>query len=213
MNVVFLGPPGSGKGTQASRLAAEAGLLHLSTGDLLREAVKQGTELGRQAQGYMSRGELVPDDVVVGIIQDRLSRGHMDHGFILDGFPRTVPQAESLHGMLEKVGKSLDKAILFVISEEEVVRRLSGRWHCPKCNEGYNYPMKLPRREGTCDKDGTELVRRPDDDESVVRKRLEVYRQQSEPIVEFYRKESILVEIEADRPPEKVFQSVLAEVA
>jgi len=213
MNLVFLGPPGSGKGTQAARLAAERHLVHLSTGDVLREAVKLGTELGKQAESFMKKGELVPDNLIIGLIEDRIKRGALREGFILDGFPRTIPQAESLKEMLEKHSIALSKAILFDVEDEEVVRRLSGRWYCPPCNAGYNYPAQMPQSDGVCDQDMTPLKRRPDDEESVVRNRLEVYKKQTEPIIGFYRQESILTKINAQQSPDAVFQSLLKEVA
>ena len=212
MNLLFLGPPGSGKGTQAVRLSEQTGMLHLSTGDVLREAVKDGTELGKQAEQFMKRGELVPDDVMIGLIEDRLADGGMSNGFILDGFPRTLPQAESLRGMFGRHDVSLDKAVLFQVSDEEIVRRLSGRWYCPQCNAGYNYPAAVPRVEGKCDHDGAALQRRPDDEETVVRNRLEVYKKQTQPIEDFYRKESILTVVEAEQKPDDVYQGLLAAI-
>ncbi len=213
MNLVFLGPPGSGKGTQAAKLSEKLGLIHLSTGDMLREAVKRATELGRKAEEYMKRGELVPDDLIIGLIQDKLRSGELDGGFILDGFPRTIPQAEGLKQMLENNDISLYKAILFQVDDEEVVRRLSGRWYCPNCSAGYNYPAQMPRTEGRCDNDNTELQRRPDDEEAVVRNRLKVYLKQTKPIEDFYRKESILTEVPAQQPPEDVFAALVKEVS
>lgn len=209
MNLVFLGPPGSGKGTQAARLSARLGLLHLSTGDLLREAVKRGTPLGHQAEGYMKHGELVPDALIIGLIEEKIQKGELEHGFILDGFPRTIPQAESLKETLAKNRIAIDRAILFDAPDDEIVRRLAGRWHCPTCNAGYNYPLQIPKTEGKCDKDGTQLVRRHDDDESVVRNRLDVYKKQTQPIVDFYRREGMLVAIKADQAPDRVFDALL----
>lgn len=209
MNLVFLGPPGSGKGTQAARLSSRLGLVHLSTGDMLREAVRKGTPLGHEAEGYMKRGELVPDALIVGVIKDKVTSGELKSGFILDGFPRTIPQAEALKQMFAQNSIPLDHAILFAVPDEEIVRRLSGRWHCPTCNAGYNYPMQLPKVEGKCDKDGAALARRPDDEESVVRNRLDVYKKQTRPIEDFYRKEGLLVEIQADHSPDKVFEELL----
>lgn len=213
MNLVFLGPPGSGKGTQAARLSARLGLVHLSTGDVLREAVRRGSELGRQADGYMKRGELVPDDLIIGLIEDLIASGELKDGFILDGFPRTIPQAEGLKLMLDKNDIRLDKAILFDVDDDEIIRRLSGRWFCPKCSAGYNYPAQLPKVEGRCDHDNAELQRRPDDDEGVVRNRLEVYKKQTQPIEDFYRSDSLLVEVEAQQSPDKVFEALLREVS
>jgi adenylate kinase len=209
MNLIFLGPPGSGKGTQAARLSAKLGLVHLSTGDMLREAVKKQTPLGLEAEGFMKRGELVPDSLIVGLIEQKVANGELKSGFILDGFPRTIPQAESLKQMMAKNGIKLDHAVLFDVPDEEIVRRLSGRWHCPTCNAGYNYPMQLPKVDGKCDKDGTQLQRRPDDEESVVRNRLSVYQRQTKPIEDYYRKELLLAEIKADVAPDLVFEALL----
>ncbi|UCG62612.1 MAG: adenylate kinase [Candidatus Zixiibacteriota bacterium] len=213
MNLVFLGPPGSGKGTQAVKLAQKLGLKHLSTGDVLRDAVKRGSELGKQAEGYMKRGELVPDGLIIGLIESMIKAGELNGGFILDGFPRTVPQALGLKEMLYNNDINLDTAILFAVDDEEIVKRLSGRWYCPKCNTGYNYPAQMPGVEGRCDKDNAQLRRRPDDDEAVVRNRLEVYKKQTKPIEDFYRGESILVEIKAQKTPDEVFEAVLKEVS
>ena len=213
MNLVFLGPPGSGKGTQAARLSAKLGLVHLSTGDMLREAVRNGTPLGWQAEGYMKRGELVPDALIVDLIEAKVASGELKSGFILDGFPRTIPQAEALDGMFVKNGISLHQVVLLAVSDEEIVRRLSGRWHCPTCQTGYNYPAAMPEVAGKCDKDGALLQRRPDDDESVVRNRLDVYKRQTQPIESYYRQKSLLREIKADRSPDQVFEALLETTA
>lgn len=207
-NLVFLGPPGSGKGTQAAKLAGEIEVLHLSTGDLLRSAVKEGTELGRKAQGYMERGELVPDALLIGLIESKLAAGDLDGGFILDGFPRTVPQAEALSNMFARNEKALDAAILLAVSDEEVVRRLSSRWFCPTCQRTYNYPHNMPRVEGRCDNDSDQLQRRKDDEPEVVRHRLDVYKRQTQPIEDFYRKESILVTVNGEQSPQAVFEEL-----
>ena len=209
MNLVFLGPPGSGKGTQAKIICRKLGILHLSTGDLLREGVKNGTELGKKAKKYMQAGELVPDELIVGLIEEKLASGSLDGGYILDGFPRTVPQAEALRDMLKRNDSVIDKAVLLDVSDEEVIKRLSGRFYCPTCNAGYNYPAKMPKVEGICDKDGSKLLRRPDDEEDVVKNRLDVYKKQTEPIVEFYRGESILTEVGAERSIEAIFADLL----
>jgi adenylate kinase len=212
MNLLFLGPPGSGKGTQAVRAARQLGITHLSTGDVLREAVKKGTELGRKAKRYMEKGELVPDSVLIDMIEDKIDGGHLGDGFILDGFPRTMPQAESLKQMLASHDMSLDRAVLLVVDDEEIVKRLSGRWFCPQCRAGYNYPAQVPKVKGRCDHDNAELQRRPDDEEDVVRNRLQVYKKQTKPIVDFYRNESILAEVVGIGSPDKVFESVLQAV-
>jgi adenylate kinase len=186
--------------------------LHLSTGDVLREAVRNGTDLGRKARKYMDAGELVPDNLIVGLIEHKLKAGDLDDGFILDGFPRTVPQAEALKEMFTKNNKKVDRAVLLGVSDDEVIKRLSGRFYCPVCNAGYNYPAQMPREEGICDKDGAELRRRPDDEPEVVRNRLEVYKNQTEPIVDFYRKESILTKVSAEGSIDSIFERLL-EVA
>lgn len=209
MNLVFLGPPGSGKGTQAKFVCKELGILHLSTGDLLREGVKNGTDLGMQAKKYMEAGELVPDKLIVDLIEEKLASGTLDNGYILDGFPRTVPQAEALRDMLEKNKSQIDKAILLDVSNDEVIKRLSGRFFCPTCGAGYNYPAQMPKKEGLCDNDGVELQRRPDDEEDVVKNRLEVYVMQTAPIIDFYRQASLLIEVPAEGSLEEITQALL----
>jgi adenylate kinase len=182
MNLIFLGPPGSGKGTQAVRLAQAKGLLHLSTGDVLRAAVKTGTPLGRQAEGYMSRGELVPDDLMIALIEERLASGALNGGFILDGFPRTVPQAFSLDVMFSRHSIKLDKAVLIKVSDAEILKRLKGR----------------QEKEG-----------RNDDAVAVIMNRLEVYRRQTRPIEEMYAKQSLLVCLPGEDTEENVFAALL----
>jgi len=209
MNLLFLGAPGSGKGTQSVRVADRCGLVHLSTGRILREAINAETELGVKARSYMDKGELVPDSVLIEIIEKEIDSGKLEDGFIMDGFPRTMPQAVDLKQILFKKNISLDKAILLAVSDEEVIKRLSGRWLCPKCKAGYNYPARLPKVEGRCDDDNEVLERRPDDEEDVVLKRLEIYKEQTMPIIDFYRSESILTEIEGQRQPDQVFSAIL----
>lgn len=214
MNLVFLGPPGSGKGTQAARLADKLGMVHLSTGDVLREAVKNQTELGKKAEGYMKAGELVPDDLIVGLIEDKLKSGELSQGFILDGFPRTIPQAEALKAMLEENSVTLDKAMLLDVPDETIVSRMSGRRFCPTCQATYNVNVAeaKPKEGNKCDNDGTELIIRNDDKEEVVLNRLGVYHEQTEPIIDFYRNESILVEVNAVVAPDEVFADLLKKV-
>ncbi len=199
MIVVFLGPPGAGKGTQAHRLVKEKGFIHISTGDLLREAVKKGTELGKKAKEYMDRGELVPDDLIVALIEEKLpERGNV----ILDGFPRTVAQAEALEKMLSERGEKVDVAVLFEVPDEIVVERLSGRRIDPKTGEVYHIKFNPPP-------EGVEVIQRDDDREEVIRKRLEVYRRQTEPLVDYYRRKGNLVVIDATKKPEEVYSELL----
>jgi adenylate kinase len=204
--VVFLGPPGSGKGTQAKRLSKEMGLLHISTGDLLREAVKNGTPLGKKAKEYMDKGELVPDEVVISLIEEVMPK---DGGFILDGFPRTVPQAIALEEMLKKYGRDVDKVVLFEISEEVVVDRLSGRLTCSVCGAVYHIRYNPPKQEGICDLCGGKLIQREDDKEEVVRRRFKVYREQTAPLIEFYEKRHKLIRLDATKDVEEVHSRLL----
>lgn len=212
MNLVFLGPPGSGKGTQCVRVAKALNLIHISTGDLLREAVKNQTELGKKVENMIKQGRLVPDEVVISLIGQKISAIEQAKGFILDGFPRNLPQAESLKFMFDHKKMKLDKVVFLKVSDGEVVKRLSGRWQCSKCNTGYNYPLNMPKHEGICDRDGEKLLRRSDDEESIVRNRLEVYKKETKPIEDFYRKGAILIEIEGEQKPDKVFQDILSAV-
>lgn len=215
MNLIFLGPPGSGKGTQAFKLSEKLGMIHLSTGDILRDAVKNKTELGLKAEGYMNRGDLVPDELIVGLIEEKIGLGELKSGFILDGFPRTLPQAEALKDMLNENMVNLDKAILFFVEDKEIIRRMSGRRSCPKCKAGYNVNIDSlkPKNDNLCDNDNFELIQREDDKEDTVRNRLEIYKKQTQPIEDYYRKESILEEINAQTNPEEVFKVLLDKVA
>jgi adenylate kinase len=214
VNLIFLGPPGSGKGTQAFKLSEKLGMTHLSTGDILRDAVKNKTELGLKAEEYMNRGDLVPDELIIGLIEDKVKSGDLNNGFILDGFPRTLPQAEALKNMLTENMVDLDKAILFFVEDEEIVQRMSGRRSCPKCKAGYNMNVDglKPVNDSLCDNDGCELMQREDDKEETVRNRLEIYKKQTQPIEEYYRAESILEEINAQTNPEDVFKVLLDKV-
>jgi adenylate kinase len=182
--------------------------LHLSTGDLLRAAVKNGTELGQKAEKYMKAGELVPDDVIVGLIEEKQKAGDLNSGFILDGFPRTIPQAEALDKMFERVGTKIDNAVLLDVDDEEIIKRLSGRMYCSECQAGYNYPANMPKTEGVCDKCGGKLVRRPDDEPDVVKNRLEVYKKQTQPIEDYYRNQSVLLPIEGIGTPDEIFHRI-----
>ena len=209
MRLVFLGPPGAGKGTQAKQLSKRHGLVHVATGDIFRWNVQHGTELGRIAQSYMNRGDLVPDDVVVRMIVETLE--DVEDGFILDGFPRTVPQATALEENLEKLERPLGAALYFHIEEEIAVKRISGRRTCSNCGTPYNVEFDPPRVEGVCDVCGGELVQRGDDPEETVRRRFEVYEESTKPLLEFYSERGLLREIDADGDEEQVSQR-LAEV-
>lgn len=197
--IVFLGPPGAGKGTQASELARELGIPHLSTGDLLRAAVAARTAHGLEADGHIRAGRLVPDDVVLKVLHERLEQPDARAGYILDGFPRNLAQAEAL----EKFAH-IDRVVSFEVSPDVLVRRLSGRWICPKCNTVYNLSTKPPKVPGRCDLDGTELVQRPDDRPEAVTTRLKVYAEHTAPLLEYYRKLHLLRSIDADGTPDEV---------
>ncbi len=196
MGLIMLGPPGGGKGTQAKILSKELGIPQISTGDILREAVRNGTELGKLAKKYMDEGKLVPDDVIVGIMKERLSKEDAKKGFILDGFPRTIAQAEAFDKMLEDMGETL-KAVIFIdVPKEELLRRLTGRRTCTKCGRMYHVEFSPPKREGVCDECGAPLYQRDDDKEETILKRLETYESQTLPLVDYYKSKGILVRIE-----------------
>lgn len=197
MNIILLGPPGAGKGTQASRLEAEHGMVQLSTGDMLRAAVKAGTPIGLKAKAVMEAGELVSDDIVSGIIGDRLDELGAGTGVIFDGYPRTAAQAESLDEILADRGRSLDHVIELAVDEDALVERITGRFTCAACGEGYHDTFKLPVRQGVCDKcGGTEFKRRPDDNEETVRTRMAEYRAKTAPILPIYEARGIVSRVD-----------------
>ena len=209
LNVILLGGPGSGKGTQAERLVARFGLPHISTGDMLRAAVAQGTEMGLAAQRSMEAGALVPDDVVIGVVRDRLAEDDAQTGFLLDGFPRTIAQAEGLDAMLAEVGRAVTQVVLLDVPEDELVERIAGRRLCRDCGKGYHVVFDPPKAEGVCDACGAELYQRSDDNESTVRNRLEVYRTQTEPLVGYYESRGVLrVAHGGGMGPDEVFTQV-----
>ncbi len=208
MRIILLGAPGSGKGTQAERLAAATGMLHLSSGDLFRQAEKEGTELGMLAKSYMEKGLLVPDEVVIKMVLERIAGNKA--GVIFDGFPRTLEQAESLDRALGEDG--IDKAVYIEVSRDELLKRLSGRWICRQCQKPYHLVTSPPKKAGRCDSCGAELYQRPDDTVETAEKRLEVYFQQTAPLVEYYRKKGRLVEIAGEKPIETVSKDLVARL-
>jgi len=198
MKVVFLGPPGAGKGTQAVDLAREFGIAHISTGDMLRSEIKAGTELGKLAQSYIDDGNLVPDEVAVDIIRHRLEKDDARNGYILDGFPRTVPQAEMLEKMLDEMGTALDRAIYLEASEPVIIARLSGRRICRECGKIYHIENMPSRSAGICDLCGGELYQRPDDQEDAIRQRLRVYKEKTADLIQWYYDKNLLTRVDAD---------------
>ncbi|GMU56695.1 MAG: adenylate kinase [Candidatus Xenobia bacterium] len=208
MRLVLLGPPGAGKGTQASIIAQRYEVSHISTGDMLREQVKKKTKLGQEAASFMNAGKLVPDKVILDMVKNRLKRKDCEKGFLFDGFPRTVPQAEALNAMLVKAGKPLDAVILFDVKDDFLVNRLTMRRNCPECGSIYHMESKPGRVPGFCDNDGAALVQREDDNEKVVRQRLQVYHEQTAPLVEFYRKTGQLWEVDASQEVARISLTV-----
>ncbi len=208
MRILLLGPPGSGKGTQATALKAKWGLLHLSSGDLLRAHVRDNTELGRRAKPFMERGELVPDELIIDMMADRMSQPDASAGYVLDGFPRTVAQAEALDRRLKEMGQDLDVVISLNVPEAEILRRLSGRLTCPNCNAIYQVDTMPPTRPGICDKCGHALVQRADEDPEVIKKRLEVYEAQTAPLLGYYRGTGRLHEIDGTIGVENVMKEI-----
>jgi len=196
MRVIFLGPPGVGKGTQADFVAQDYGIPKLSTGDLLRESVAKETSLGKEAKGYMNRGELVPDAVVIGLVEEKLGSPECQKGFLLDGFPRTVTQADQLSTYLTSRGENLDQVVYFSLSKDEIVRRISGRRSCPDCKAVYHLESVPPKLEGICDTCGSSLIQRNDDKPETIESRLAVYQEQTAPLIEYYKVRNILGELD-----------------
>ncbi len=209
MKLIFLGPPGAGKGTQAKMMIDRYGIPQISTGDILRAAVKEGTPMGKKAKEYMDAGKLVTDDIVIGIMEDRLKQNDCKKGFILDGFPRTVAQAEALDNMLMNLGMPLDKVLALIVPDGELLKRLTGRRTCKSCGQMYHIVFDPPKNESVCDKCGGELYQRQDDNEETIKNRLSVYHSQTSPLIEFYSKKGILFEIDGTRSPEEIFKSII----
>jgi adenylate kinase len=212
-NLILLGPPGAGKGTQAERLQEDFSLAHISTGDMLRAQVAEDTELGRRAQEYMSAGELVPDEVILGMIRARITEQDAREGFLLDGFPRNVSQADALAATLTESERRLTAALLIEVPDEDVVRRLGGRRVCTKSGHVYHVEFDPPKREGICDQDGSRLVQRDDDQEETIRRRLEVYARQTAPLIEYYDEAGLLRRFDGRRTPDEVHDHIRATVA
>lgn len=208
MNIILLGPPGGGKGTQAKRIVEKYGIPHIATGDILREAVAKGTELGKKAKEYMDRGELVPDEIVIGIVKERLKQPDCEKGFLLDGFPRTIKQAEALDEMLKELGKSIDAVIYIDVPEEEVVKRIAYRRTCRNCGAVYNLIYSPPKEDNKCDKCGGELYQRDDDKEEVVRQRFKVYMENTAPLIEYYEKRGILYKVDGTKSIDEVWKQI-----
>jgi adenylate kinase len=199
MNLILLGPPGAGKGTQSAALVERYGVPQISTGDMLRAAVKEGSPMGLKAKSCMDAGALVPDDVVIGIVRERLEKEDCKGGFILDGFPRTVAQADALQATLKDLGKELDAVVSLNVDADALVERLTGRRICKGCGKGYHLKFDPPAKEGQCDLCGAELYQRDDDQEETIRKRLTVYQEQTSPLIDYYRKRGLLVSIDGMR--------------
>jgi adenylate kinase len=209
LNVILLGAPGAGKGTQAERIVARYGLPHISTGEMLRAAVAQGTEMGRAAQRYMNAGELVPDEVVIGVVRDRLAEPDTANGFLLDGFPRTIEQARRLDEILAETGRAITRVVLIDVPEDELVQRISGRRSCTGCGKLYNVTFDPPRVEGVCDVCGAALMQRADDNEETVRNRLAVYQTQTAPLIGYYIDKGVLGEAHGGgKAPDEVFEQL-----
>lgn len=208
MRLVFLGPPGVGKGTQARRLSQEYKWPQIATGDILREAVAQETPLGLRAKEYMDKGDLVPDEIVVGIVKERLAEPDAQEGFILDGFPRTVNQAQELEAELSSFGSGIDAVVYFKVSEKEILRRLTGRRICKSCGALYHIIYSPPATEDKCDQCGGELYQRSDDSEDTVRRRMEVYLAQTAPLISYYRSRGILWEVNGEQNPDEVYKQL-----
>lgn len=208
MKLVLLGPPGAGKGTQAKQLIDKYEIPQISTGDILRQAVKDGTTLGKEAKAYMDKGELVPDDVIIGIVKERIQADDCQQGYIFDGFPRTVTQAEALDRMLKELSTQLDAVVSIDVPEEEVVKRLSGRRTCKSCGTLFHVIFNPPSKEGVCDACGGELFQRDDDNEATIRQRLSVYTNQTAPLIDYYSQAGILKAVPGTGAPDEIFDGI-----
>ena len=209
MKLVILGPPGAGKGTQAEYIVERYNIPHISTGDIFRENIKNNTELGKEAKSYMDKGLLVPDDLVIALVEDRLNKADAKEGFLLDGFPRTVAQAVSLDSILDKNDDKLTKVINISVDPEILIERAVGRRVCKTCGMTYHVKFNPPKEEGICDKDGTKLIQRDDDTEETVKTRISVYFDQTAPLIDYYRAQNLLVDIDGAKDIDKVFDDIV----
>ena len=209
MKIIMLGAPGAGKGTQAINIAKEYHIPHVSTGDIFRANIKNETELGRKAKSYMDAGKLVPDELTIGMLLSRISEADCSGGYVLDGFPRTIPQAESLKKALAERGEKIDFAVDIEVPDENIVTRMGGRRSCPKCGATYHIAFNPPKKENVCDECGAELTQRADDKLETVKSRLSVYHEQTQPLIDFYKKEGVLKEIDGTKSPKEVFADIM----
>ena len=209
MKIIMLGAPGAGKGTQAKLIAEKYGIPHVSTGDIFRANIKEGTDLGKEAKEYMDKGQLVPDELTVRILLDRVSKDDCKNGYVLDGFPRTIPQAEVLDTEVAKMGDKIDFAIDVDVPDENIIRRMGGRRACLKCGATYHVEHIPPKTEGICDKCGSELVLRDDDKPETVQKRLEVYHKQTQPLIDYYSRQNILRTVDGTKEMNAVFSDIV----
>lgn len=209
MKIIMLGAPGAGKGTQAKKIAAEYKIPHISTGDIFRANIKNNTELGQKAKAYMDKGELVPDELTLDLIMDRFKQPDCENGYVLDGFPRTIPQAESLTKALSERGEAVDYAVNVDVPDENIINRMSGRRACLNCGATYHIVYNPSKKEGICDTCGQQLVLRDDDKPETVKKRLSVYHDQTQPLIDYYKNEGILAEVDGTKDMEEVFQDIV----
>ncbi|MFA9556500.1 adenylate kinase [Evansella sp. AB-rgal1] len=208
MNLILMGLPGAGKGTQADKIVDKYKIPHISTGDMFRAAIKNGTELGLKAKAFMDEGSLVPDEVTIGIVRERLSKEDCNNGFLLDGFPRTVAQATALDEMLNGLGRQINHVLYIKVPQEDLFKRLTGRWICPTCGSSYHEIYNPPKVQGKCDKDGSELIQRDDDKPETVGKRLEVNLEQVKPLVNFYESKGNLRNLDGNKEINEVFEDI-----
>ena len=213
MKIIMLGAPGAGKGTQAKQIAEKYGIPHISTGDIFRANIKNNTELGRKAKEFMDQGLLVPDELTCDLVMDRIAEDDCKNGFVLDGFPRTIPQAEALDAALAKTGQKMDFAIDVDVADENIVNRMGGRRACLNCGATYHIVSIPTKQEGICDKCGNPVVLRDDDKPETVQRRLTVYHEQTQPLIAYYKKQGILKSVDGSQPMEKVFSNIVASIA